>query len=68
MPWVRFTDSFDWRPKPQVTIAYKAGLHLLVTTPCAEQAVAAGKAVRQAKPKAKNDDSRQAEPASTLPA
>jgi hypothetical protein len=56
MPWVRFTDNFDWRPKPQVTIAYKAGMHLLVTTPCAEQAVAAGKAVKRVKTKARSDE------------
>jgi hypothetical protein len=53
MPRVTFTDDFDFKPKPQVTIAYKAGWSGLVTTPCADQAVAAGKATRQAKPKAK---------------
>ncbi|TCQ79958.1 hypothetical protein EDF68_1031 [Ochrobactrum sp. BH3] len=23
MPWVRFSEDFDWKPLPQVTIAYK---------------------------------------------
>lgn len=52
MPWIRFTADFDWRPIPQKTIAYKAGMHKLVTTRCADAAIAAGKAVKQAKPKA----------------
>lgn len=46
MPWVRMTEAWDWKPKPQVTIAYKAGATELVTTACAKAAVAAGKAVR----------------------
>lgn len=46
MPWVRFCAPMDWKPKPQVTIAYKAGATELVTTACAKAAVAAGKAVR----------------------
>lgn len=49
MPWVSFDRDFDWRPKQGVTIAYKAGMHLLVTTPCAEAAIAAGKARREPK-------------------
>lgn len=50
MPWLLFTADFDHKPRPGVTIAYRAGQHLLVTTACAERAVAAGKAVRKAKP------------------
>lgn len=46
MPWVRMTEAWDWKPKPQVTIAYKAGATELVTTACAKAAVAAGKAER----------------------
>lgn len=51
MPWVRFTVDFDFKPKPAVTIAYHAGSVVLVTTPCAMQAIAAGKAARTTKPK-----------------
>lgn len=40
MPWVQFTADFDWKPTPQVTIAYRAGQRLLVTTPCANAAIA----------------------------
>jgi hypothetical protein len=40
MPWVHFTADFDWKPKPQVTIAYRKGQRLLVTTPCANVAFA----------------------------
>ena len=46
MPRVRFTAAFDWKPKPQVTIAYPQGFEGLVTTPCAEKAIAANKAAR----------------------
>lgn|GEM_PF-1818367 len=38
MPWVHFTAAFDWKPKPQVTIAYPAGFTGLVTTRCANAA------------------------------
>jgi hypothetical protein len=46
MPYVRFTGKFDFNPKYGVTIAYRAGWAGLVTTPCANEAVAAKKAVR----------------------
>jgi len=44
MPRVKFTQDFDWRATPAVTMAYKAGTVALVTTPCATAAKAAGKA------------------------
>lgn len=47
MPRVQFTQDFDWAPekfKGRVVIAFKAGSALLVTTPCALAAFAAGKA------------------------
>lgn len=46
MPWVRFTSQWDWRATPAVTIAYRSGQELLVTTACAKAAVGAGTAVR----------------------
>ncbi|MFN3549620.1 MAG: hypothetical protein ACK4U0_19205 [Mesorhizobium sp.] len=46
MPWVRFTAPFDWKPVPQVTIAYQPGQQRNVPTPCATAAVKAGVAVR----------------------
>lgn len=46
MPWVRFTADFDWKPTPQVTIGYRAGTEKLVTTPCAQAAAVARKAVK----------------------
>lgn len=46
MPRVLFLQDFDWSPRPGVTIAFKAGMGLLVTTPCAGAAVRAGKAER----------------------
>lgn len=45
MPRVRFTSDFDFKPKPSITIAYRARDEKLVTTPCARKAIAAGKAV-----------------------
>lgn len=56
MPWVRFTADYDFRPKPGVTIAYNGGWVGLVTTPCANEAVAAGKAERTSKPKPRQAD------------
>lgn len=58
MPRVRFTGDFDWSPPEfngRVTMAYKAGMTLIVTTPCAEAAVAAGKAEKLA-PRKKSDE------------
>lgn len=46
MPWVRFTEKFDYHvPGKPVTIAYKPGQVKNVTTPCAKQAKASGKAI-----------------------
>ncbi|UXS49279.1 hypothetical protein [Agrobacterium tumefaciens] len=44
MARVRFTQDFDYKPTPQVTIAYEAGWEGTVKRECADQAVAAGKA------------------------
>ncbi|WP_246678238.1 hypothetical protein [Mesorhizobium sp. B1-1-7] len=49
--WVRFTADFDWKPIPQSTTAYKAGMVLNVTRACADAALGAGKAVKSANPK-----------------
>jgi hypothetical protein len=42
---VRFKENFDYKPTRQSTVAYKAGMELTVKRECAEQAIAAGKAV-----------------------
>ena len=55
MPWVRFVADMDWKPVPAVTQAYRAGEVKLVTTPCAEAAIAKGKAVKASNPKKKTD-------------
>ena len=46
MPKITFTQKFDWTdPRaPMVTTAYKAGHTYMVTTPCADAAIAQGKA------------------------
>lgn len=59
MPWVRFTADFDFKPKPAVTIAYRAGDDKLVTTPCANAAIALGKATKLPSRKRKSDDAEQ---------
>jgi hypothetical protein len=48
MARVRFNEDFDYKPTPQVTVGYLAGMELTVRRECAEQAVAAGKAERVA--------------------
>jgi len=49
MARVKFTKNFDYKPTPQVTIAYGAGWEGTVKRECADQAVAAGKAERVGK-------------------
>jgi len=47
MPWVRFTDDFNWhvpRYKGRVTVAFKKGTTKFVTRAAAAEAVAKGKA------------------------
>lgn len=44
MPRVLFLEDFDYKPKPQVTIAYRKGTEKLVKADCAAKAIAAGKA------------------------
>ena len=51
MPWVEFTKDFDWKPKPQITIAYPAGFRGNVTTLCAQAAVAKGAATKTKTPR-----------------
>lgn len=46
MPWVRFTADFAWKPIPAVTKKFRAGTVANVTTPCANKAIARGKAER----------------------
>lgn len=43
---VRFTADFDYKPTPQVTVGYLAGMEMTVKRECAEQATAAGTAVK----------------------
>lgn len=50
MPWVHFTARFDWMPKRQVMIAYKAGMTCLVSAACAAAAKKKGVAVDAARP------------------
>ncbi|RVG43587.1 hypothetical protein CN226_32805 [Sinorhizobium meliloti] len=48
--WVRFLADFDWKPRPPVTIAFKADTTRNVTRACAAAAVAAGKALPTERP------------------
>lgn len=56
MPWVRFTDGFDWKPKLQVTIAYQPGDLMLVTTRCMNAAIARGAAEMAERPRKPDGD------------
>lgn len=46
MPWVRFTENYEYRVNPWVIQVYQAGKRYLVKQACAEKAIAEGKAVR----------------------
>jgi hypothetical protein len=50
MPWVRFSETFVWKPKPPVTIVFKPGTVINVTRACAERAKARGAATACVKP------------------
>ncbi|TWF53262.1 hypothetical protein [Neorhizobium alkalisoli] len=56
MAWVRFTEDFDFRPTRSSLIAYRAGMQLSVRRACADQAIAAGKAVTVKAPARKKSD------------
>lgn len=49
--WIHFTQDFDFKPKPTVTIACKAGTTVNVTRACGDAAIAAGKGEKAARPK-----------------
>lgn len=53
---VRFTHSFDYKPTPQTTVAYLAGMEATVKRECGEQAIAAGKA-REIEPAGRPEES-----------
>ncbi|MGZ2403878.1 hypothetical protein ACVIKO_001138 [Rhizobium ruizarguesonis] len=57
--WLRFSVDWDWKPRPQVTIAFKAGGVHNVTRACAEAAIAASKATPTERP-ARNDSRKSA--------
>lgn len=42
MPWFQFQKDFDWQYHPRAMRAYKAGMKVMVPTPCAERAAKAG--------------------------
>lgn len=54
MPWVNFKSDFVYTnpATPAVSTEYKAGMRLLVTTHCAEEAIAKNAAVKTNSPKA----------------
>lgn len=63
MVWVKFNRDFDWKPKSQVTIAYRAGSQQNVPRAAADAAVAKGAGTivekapaRKAAAKSKEDD------------
>jgi hypothetical protein len=50
MVWVRFSAPMDWKPRPPVTIAFKAGDVRNVTRACAAAAIARGAAEKTERP------------------
>jgi hypothetical protein len=61
MPWFRFDQAFDWKPKPSVTQSYLPGDVKLVTTACADTAEANGKGKRTKKPESERRNGNAAE-------
>lgn len=63
MPWVRFSESFDWKPprtwrgrpyaRGRLMLSYFAGQRCNVPTACAEEALAKGVAVKVEGPRCK---------------
>ena len=63
MPWITFTDDFDFSPAAKggrVTTAYKRGMTMNVTRECAELAIAKAKAKRAASARRSKGKSQQA--------
>ncbi|ADH87356.1 hypothetical protein Snov_0019 [Ancylobacter novellus DSM 506] len=56
MPWVRFIADFDFKPKPAITIAYRAGFVGLVSRSCAAKAKARGLAIPVSRPGSRRND------------
>jgi len=52
MPWIRFTDKFDWRPPgmPHVIVAFKPGVTCFVTRHCANAVQRVGRGLPVTKP------------------
>lgn len=65
MPWVKFFKDFNYThpATPMQTTGYKAGMQLQVTTPCAEEAIAKGCAVRAPKRKESDEQEQPSAPA-----
>lgn len=54
MPWIRFTEAFNWhvpKYKGRVTVSFKLGTTKFVTRDCAAKALAAGKAEPAQRPR-----------------
>lgn len=58
MPWLEFTQDFDFTPPEErrVTIAYKAGSTVFVPTAHADAAIASGAAIKAKKVKNETAD------------
>jgi len=50
MTWVRFITNFDFKPRPSITLAFKAGDVRNVTRACAAAAIERGKAEKIERP------------------
>jgi len=56
MPWVRFTENFDWQPhNVRWMISYSKGSTHLVKQEVADKAIRAGKAEAVERPKGRPD-------------
>jgi len=56
MARVKFTMDFDFKPVDTATIGYLTGMEVTVKQDCADQAIAAGKAVLLSRPRKETVD------------
>lgn len=55
MPWVYFSRNYEFKPRPNWMVLYRAGGTYLVTRACAEHAIALEVAIPAQRP-ARNED------------
>lgn len=58
MPWVYFSRNYEFKPRPNWMVLYRAGGTYLVTRACAERAIATEAAIPAQRPEMDRDAAR----------